>query len=285
MPTATNPRNSRLFSQTAPAACGNDSARSACVRRPNDALGLAGCVSSLRLPLLGAEHAARNAGLQLPSGLVPQHNPHQGIGFRAEVPAPVAVPPRSDPTSVPEVSRRGRWRRWRLLTAGFHVRRRADCACSLFFPRSVGFGPTASCAKGALTIPPSRLCHCQAIPSMSSYSASPLRHRRTNTPFCDQSRKYLWMELALPKRSSGKAFHWQPVRNTYTIPSKTSRGSSGGRPPPGLRRYLRLPSRFGFGMTGSTSAHSSSDTVHDRIALMPPKCRRKPTERQLLVYG
>ena len=285
MLTATNPRNSWLFSQTAPVVCGNDSAKSAFVQRPNDALSLAGCAFLLRFPLLGGEHGARNAWLQWPSGRVHRHSLRQRTDSRLESSSRAGVLSRSDPASAPRVSRRGRWRRWRLLTAGFHVRRRADCACSLFFPRSVGFGPTASCARGALTIPPSRLCQRQAIPSMSSYSASPLRHRRTNTPFSDHNRKYLWMELALPKRSSGKAFHWQPVRKTYTIPSKTRRGSSGGRPPPGLRRYRRLPSRFGLGMTGSTTAHSSSETVHDRIALMPQECRRTPTERQLLVYG
>ena len=285
MLTATNPRNSGLFSQTAPVACGNDSARSAFFQRPSDAVVLADYVSSLRFPLLGAEHGARNAWLQWLSGPVPRHSPHRGIGFHSKVPAPVAVLLPSDPTSAPRVSRRGRGHRWRLSTAGFHVRRRADCACSLFFPRSVGFGPTASCARGALTIAPSRLCHRHAIPSRSSYSARPFRHRRTKTPVAAQNRKYLWMELALPKRSSGNAFHWQPVRNTYTIPSNTRLGSRGFRPPPGLRRYRRFFSRFGFGMTGATSAHSSSDTVQDRIALMPQECRRRPTERQLLVYG
>ena len=29
------------------------------------------------------------------------------------------------------------------------------------------------------------------------------------------------MALALPKRSLGSAFHWQPVRSTYTIASNT----------------------------------------------------------------
>jgi len=285
MPTATNPRNSRLFSQIVPVTCGNDSAKSACVRLPNDAVVLADCVFSLRFPLLGAEHGVHNAWLRWLSGPVPRHSPHQGIDSRSEVPAPVAVPSRSDPRSAPRVSHRGRGHRWRLLTAGSHARRRVDCACSLFFPRSVGFGPTASCARGALTIAPSRLCHRHAIPSRSSYSARPFRHKRLKTPVPTHNRKYLWMELALPKRSSGNAFHWQPVRNTYTIPSNTRRGSRGFRPPPGLRRYRRFFSRFGFGMTGATSAHSSSDTVQDRIALMPQECRRRPTERQLLVYG
>ena len=285
MPIAANPRNSGLFSRTEPVVCGNGSARSASAQRPNDALALAGCASFPRIPLPAGGHAARNAWLQSPPGPVSLRNPHQGRGFRSGGPAPAAVPPRSGPGSAPEVLRRGRGLRWRLLTAGFHARRRADCACSLFFPRSVGFGPTASCAKGALTMPPSRLCHRHAIPSRSSYSDRPLRHRRTKTPAAAHKRKYLWMELALPKRSSGNAFHWQPVRNTYTIPSNTFRESRGLRPPPGFRRYCRSFSRFGFGITGSTSPHSSSDTVHDRIALMPGEYCKKPMKRQLIIYG
>ena len=33
----------------------------------------------------------------------------------------------------------------------------------IFFPRSVGFGPTLSCASGAFIIAPSMLCHRQAL--------------------------------------------------------------------------------------------------------------------------
>jgi hypothetical protein len=58
------------------------------------------------------------------------------------------------------------------------------------------------------------LCHDQAIPSISTYSASPFRQRRENTPFRFHSKKYLWMELALPNSFFDNAFHWQPVRNT-----------------------------------------------------------------------
>ncbi len=59
-----------------------------------------------------------------------------------------------------------------------------------FFPRSVGFLPTASRAKDAFTIAPSRLCHSHAIPSMSSYSIRPLFHNFSNKPAASQSRKY-----------------------------------------------------------------------------------------------
>jgi hypothetical protein len=112
------------------------------------------------------------------------------------------------------------------------------------------------------------LCHRQAIPSISSYSASPLRQRRTKTPSRFHSKKYLWTELALPNTSSGKAFHWHPVRRTYTMAAKTLRGAMGFRPPPGRRRYFRFFLRLRLGIRGSTRFHSSSDTVHDLIALM-----------------
>ena len=162
----------------------------------------------------------------------------------------------------------GRLPRSRLTTAGFHCRRRVDFAWSHFFPLSVGFAPTASRAKGAFTIAPSMLCHDQAIPSISSYSANPLRQRRANTPWRFHSKKYLWMELELPNSFSGSAFHWHPVRKTKTIPANTLRGSIRLRPAPGRRRYFRFFNRFRLGISGSTRFHSSSETVHDLMVLM-----------------
>jgi hypothetical protein len=111
------------------------------------------------------------------------------------------------------------------------------------------------------------LCHTQAIPSISSYSASPFRHIFTKTPWRFHSKKYWWTELALPN-SRGKAFHWQPVRRTYTIASNTFRASIGLRPPPGRRRYRRLVSRCRLGISRATRSHNASETVHDLIALM-----------------
>jgi hypothetical protein len=172
------------------------------------------------------------------------------------------------PTSVPTMPHHVSAPRLRLMTAGFHSRRRGDFAWSHFFPRSVGFAPTASRAKGAFTIAPSILCQDQAMPSISSYSANPLRQRRTKTPSRFHSKKYLWMELALPNSLLGKAFHWHPVRSTKIIPSNTLRGSIRFRPPPGRRRYFRFFFRFPFGIRGSTRLHNSLDTVHDLMALM-----------------
>jgi len=285
MPTPIIPQSSMRSSRIARATCGSDSAKSVYARQPSDVPADEGCVASPRSLLPFGEHAVRSGEPQWLSVPVRRHSPCQRRDFPSGVPAPGAVPSRSDPMSAPEVSRRGPEHRWRLSTAGFQSRRPADCACCLFFPRSVGFGPTASCARGALTIAPSMLCHAHAIPFISSYSASPFRHSRTNTFLRFHNRKYLWIELALPNRSSGNAFHWHPVRSTYTIPSNTRRGSSGLRPPPGLRRYRRPFSRFRTGINGSTFAHISFDTVQDLIALMPRYGDRKAGRRQYIIYG
>jgi hypothetical protein len=112
------------------------------------------------------------------------------------------------------------------------------------------------------------LCHFHATPSISSYSASPLRQSLTKTPARFQFRKYWWTELALPNSDFGSAFHWHPVRSTNTIPAKTFRGTMGLRPPPRRRKYFRPFSRFRFGIRGSTFFHKSSETVQDFVALM-----------------
>src|ERR1035437_239083 len=110
---------------------------------------------------------------------------------------------------------------------------------------------------------PSILCHRQALPSIWSYSATPAAHIASNTPARSHSRNLLWIALALPKRSLGKAFHWQPVRNTYTTASNTSRAGLGLRPPPALRAYSLSAGRSRTGTNGSTLAQKSSVTTHD----------------------
>lgn len=268
MPTPINPRNSGPFSRNARAICETGSATNAYAQPPSAAPLIAGFgVLPRFLPRVAGHEAHNGAPLWL-SGRVLQYSPCQRKDAPSVYPGPGGARPQSGLVSVPRVSRREPEHRRRLSTAGFHARLRANFSCSHFFPRSVGLGPTASCARGALTIAPSMLCHVQAIPSMSSYSANPFRHNRTNTPCRFHAWKYLWIELALPNRSSGNAFHWQPVRSTYTIPSNTFRRSNGLRPPPGFRLYFRRLSRLGRGISGSTLPHISSDTVQDLIAFM-----------------
>ena len=199
--------------------------------------------------------------------------------------SPAVVSPRCDPESAAGALHHVFGLRSRPGIAGFHARRREDFVCSHFFARSVGFGPTDSCAIGAFTMAPSMLCQDQAIPSISSYSASPLRHSFTNTPFFFHSRKYLWTELALPNSPFGKAFHWHPVRKTYTMAENTFLGSMAFRPAPARRKYLRLLSRLGFGISGSARSQNSSEIVHDFKAFMDSNHNIKQSKKQYTIYG
>jgi len=255
-------------SRSEPATCETDSTTSASAPRPSVGHDNSGGAFSLRSPRPVGGHA--QCSCVWPSFPGPADR-HSLCRHKDAEPVPLvreAVPPRCYPAWDPEVSHRELGPRSRLATAGFHARRRADFVCSPFFPRSVGFGPTASWARGAFTIAPSMLCHFHATPSISSYSASPLRQSLTKTPARFQCRKYWCTELALPNSDLGNAFHWHPVRSTNTIPAKTFRGIMGLRPPPGCRKYFRPFSRFRFGIRGSTFSHNSSETVHDLVALM-----------------
>ena len=254
--------------QIGPATSDTDSAMNGLAQPPICEPDIEDSFSWLPLPHPVDSHAGCNASLEsIPVPVAPRNPyPHKDVASAHSSPWAARSP--DDPKSIPARPHHVVVPRSRLTTAGFHCRRRADFALSHFFPRSVGFAPTASRAKGALTIAPSMLCHDQAMPSISSYSANPLRQRRANTPWRFHSKKYLWMELELPNSFSGNAFHWHPVRKTKTIPANTLRGSMGLRPPPGFRRYFRFLTRFRLGISGSTRFHSSSDTVHDLMAPM-----------------
>lgn len=219
------------------------------------------------------------------SELAHPNTPYQHTGAAWGPSSPQAASPQCDPESVPGALRHAFGLRSRPGIAGFHVRRREDFVCSHFFPRSVGFGPTDSCASGAFTMAPSMLCQDHAIPSISSYSAKPLRQSFANTPLLFHARKYLWTELALPNSSFGKAFHWHPVRKTYTMADSTFRGSMAFRPAPARLRYFRLLSRRGFGISGSARSQNSSDIVHDLKAFMLWKHSRNRRRKQCIIYG
>ena len=111
---------------------------------------------------------------------------------------------------------------------------------------------------------PSMLCQRQAMPSISSYSARPAFHIFRKKPSRCQRWKWACTALALPY-SLGNAFHWQPVRSTYTIAEKTCLAGIGLRPAPGLRWYLRPRGRFRAGTSRSILLHNASDTVQDLI--------------------
>jgi hypothetical protein len=257
-------RNCRLVSHVAPAACGTDSAMSGCALQPSVLRDAADCVSSRVSLRRAGERAECNAAFSLSS---PQAFPRSLYRRTGVEQHSLGGAQPQMPTSDPRVSHHAGSLRLRLGTAGFHGRLRAGCAWFLFFPRSVGFGPTASTANGAFTIVPSMLCQAHAMPSNASYSAKPRRHIFTNTPSRFHSRKYWCTELALPY-SFGNAFHWQPVRRTYTIAANMHLGSMGFRPPPGRLLYLRPVARLCFGISGATRSHRASETVHDLSVLM-----------------
>ena len=268
--------NFRRFYQIEPTVSGSDSTTNVSSPRPICADGTEDSSSWPSPPGPAVVHAEYSSCF----ASIPQQDSQHTLYPRRDVAATpfsqMALELLHGPRSVPTMPHHASVPRLRLTTAGFHSRRRGDFVWSHFFPRSVGFAPTASRAKGAFTIAPSMLCQDQAMPSISSYSASPLRQARTKTPSRFQSRKYLWMELALPNSLFGSAFHWHPVRRTKIMPSNTLRGSMRFRPPPGRRRYFRFFSRFRFGIRGSTRLHNSSDTVHDLMALMASLYHDRP---------
>ena len=276
------PHDWQPSSHTEPAISGIGSAMSSSARPPISEHDSTDFFSSPPSPLPFVEHEEYSLVLASIRERAARNTLYHHRDAASDPPPQKADPPQLHPTWVPAVSHHASGLRLRLTTAGFHSRRRADFAWSHFFPRSVGFAPTASRAKGAFTIAPSILCQDQAMPSISSYSASPLRQRRTKTPSRFHSKKYLWTELALPNSLFGKAFHWHPVRSTKIIPSNTLRGSIRFRPPPGRRRYFRFFFRFRLGIRGSTRLHNSSDTVHDLMALMACHLPRAPYECQHL---
>lgn len=284
-PTLTMLRDSMSSSQTGQAVFDNCLATTASSQPPIDVPDSVGSFSWLAFLRLFVEHAECNAVIPSLRKPVHLHNPCLRIGAVSGFSSPQACLPQYDPGSVPRASHHAFGPRSRLGIAGFHVRRRERFALSHFFPRSVGFGPTASRAIGAFTMAPSMLCQDHAIPSISSYSAKPLRQSFTKTPFFFHSRKYLCTELALPNSAFDKPFHWHPVRKTYTMASSTLRGSMGFRPPPGRRRYLRFISRRGFEMNGLACSQNSSEIVHDLMAFMKHTYTTRTVVWQAVICG
>jgi hypothetical protein len=283
--TPTALRDSMSSSQSVQGASGIDLTRIGYARRPIGELYSGHCASWPALPHLFGAHGGCSFGSQWLPERAHLHTLCPHIDAAWERSFPRAASPQCDPVSVPGALHHASVPRSRRGTAGFHARRREDFVWSHFFPRSVGFGPTDSCAMGAFTMAPSMLCQDHAIPSISSYSARPLRQSCTNTPFLFHSKKYLWTELALPYSACGRAFHWHPVRKTYTMAESTFRGSMAFRPPPGRLTYFFLLSRLGFGISGSARSQNSSDIVHDLRAFIAWEHSRKRSKKQTIIYG
>jgi hypothetical protein len=130
---------------------------------------------------------------------------------------------------------------------GIRFPRRAGLVSSKYFPRVIGLRPTGCCAKRAIIIVPLMLRPLEVIPSLSSFWGSPLRQTRVNAPCRFHSRKYLWIEPALPVSLLGKTIHWHPVYNRKNVLSKNLHASRALRPPLVCRKYFRLSKWFECG--------------------------------------
>lgn len=103
--------------------------------------------------------------------------------------------------------------------------------------------------NGALTTTLSSDCHRHWIPRRLSYRVSSLAHSRSKIQACTHSWNRRWQVEPDPY-SRGKAFHWQPVRSTYRMPSITWRKGTTGRP--------LVPGGFSGGRSGWSWAQRSS---------------------------
>jgi hypothetical protein len=279
------PRDLMPSSQVGQAAFESGLATGAPVLLPIEEPDSGGSISWLALALLrhlGEHDGGCSAAVPSLAEGISHCTPCLHIGAVSGSFAPEAASLVCDPGSLPKASHHAFGPRSLPGITRFHARRGECFASPHFFPRSVGFGPTASGAIGASTMAPSKLCHDQAIPSSSSYSAKRLRHRFTKNPFFSRSRKYLCTELALPNSDLCKAFHWHLVSKTYATASSTLRGSIAFRPPPGRRRYVRFVSRRGFEMSGLARSHNSCKMVHDLMVFTQRNCRIKTALWQYL---
>jgi len=113
--------------------------------------------------------------------------------------------------------------------------------------------PPASAAappSGAFTRQPWAACQAHWMPCSCPYRCKHACHRRCNAPVATHRWKRSCTVVAGPN-SRGRARHWQPVRTTYSTPSKTRRVSIHGRPPLGCSAGRKI---------GSAIVHNSSGT-------------------------
>ena len=89
---------------------------------------------------------------------------------------------------------------------------------------------------------------------------------------------------------AGSAFHWQPVRSTYTIASNTCRGSSVCARPRLARERLRAGRPGRSGTSGSTRAQNASETSHESnlalvISTLRPATVANGRRVYIFIYG
>ena len=150
----------RVFSQNEPGACENGSSTSGKLRLPIFSLDGRECVAvpvfPRPVPGRGGCSHGRSSFLAAPVRCI-RHRRRGGPLFCQEAGSGCQTRPL-----------RLSWHHARLLRLRRSRGERPcrppeDAAWSLFFPRSVGFGPVASPPSGALVIAPSMLCHSQSM--------------------------------------------------------------------------------------------------------------------------
>lgn len=155
---------------------------------------------------------------------------------------------RGYPTWLSPLSCRACWRRLPPRPAG---RRLGRSVCDASYRACHGpsdwglFAPP----NGALTMALSSDCQRHWIPRRSSYRVNSLPQSRWKMPAWTHSWMRRWQVDPDPY-SRGRAFHWQPVRSTYRMPSMTWRKGTTGRP--------LVPGGFSGGKSGWNWAQRSS---------------------------
>jgi len=142
-------RNRQSSFQSEPTASGTDSAKNGSAQPPIGEHDSEDFFSWTPSPPLVVECAQCSSSAELIPGPVVPHMTYPHRDADEECLFPKAAQLLHCPASALITSHHAAELRSRLTTAGFHSRRREDFSWSHFFPRSVGFVPAASKAKGA----------------------------------------------------------------------------------------------------------------------------------------
>ena len=232
LPNAASPRNWMLSFHSALLICGSCSSTSAFVPRPSGGPCLGFDAASGALPSLA--HAECILGLAFPSPPAFRCSlcPRKGAAVSGG---------RLGPLHDDGVQRCPQQLHVMPIGPGDDKRERGATTVHqqaalgpFFFPDLSGCFPPPLVPAGLYPAShPSSATPTQSLPSRHILPAR--LANRTKNPSARHRWKCVWIALALPK-TLGKAFHWQPVRNTYTMAAKRSRGAMHLRPPPGRRR-------------------------------------------------
>ena len=255
-------RNRQSFFQSEPTVSGTDSAMNGFAQPPIGEHDSEDFFSWTPSPPPVVECAEYNSSAESISQPVPPHTPYPHKDAVAESLFPMVARSPYCPTSALITSHHVAELRSRLTTAGFHSRRREDFVWSHFFPRSVGFAPTASKANGAFTVAPSMLCHNQAslpsrhippvpyakdarIPlSVSTLKSTGGWNWRSQIPF--SARPSIGIQCAIRRQCLQRLFgtpwvcgHLQAAEN-ISAPSDAFSLESAARPVSRVRRTLSM---------------------------------------------